>query len=170
MPYCPTPQHLLHMQEGVNLLSLKTFGELKRPGYLNSLRNYSQTHNSDVRWCKISSRYVIDKRKEGGGGYDTSSPISLSSIFYYQALQENYIFWTIFVIKFFKQAGECCYLLKWLFLWVIQSFMSLNIKHRNLWCTGILSVCIGQKCCMPSCIYLRFTSAGMRDTCIWTLM
>ena len=26
-PYCPTPQHLLHMQEGVNLLSVKTFGE-----------------------------------------------------------------------------------------------------------------------------------------------
>ena len=24
-PYCPTPQHLLHLDEGVNLLSLKTF-------------------------------------------------------------------------------------------------------------------------------------------------
>ena len=23
-PYCPTPQHLLHMQEGVNLLGWKT--------------------------------------------------------------------------------------------------------------------------------------------------
>ena len=27
-PYCPAPQHLLHMQ-GVNLLSLKTFDESK---------------------------------------------------------------------------------------------------------------------------------------------
>ena len=33
-PYCPTPQHLLHMQEGVNLLSVKTFGESKCLGYL----------------------------------------------------------------------------------------------------------------------------------------
>ena len=24
-PYCSTPQHKLHMQEGVNLLSLKTY-------------------------------------------------------------------------------------------------------------------------------------------------
>ena len=36
-PYCPTPQHLLQMQKGVNLLSLKTFGESKCPGYLNFL-------------------------------------------------------------------------------------------------------------------------------------
>ena len=36
-PYCPTPQHLLHMQEGVNLLSLITLGESKRPGYLKFL-------------------------------------------------------------------------------------------------------------------------------------
>ena len=36
-PYCPTPQHLLHMQKGVNLLSLKTVDELKCPGYLNFL-------------------------------------------------------------------------------------------------------------------------------------
>ena len=35
-PYCPTPQHLLHMQ-GVNLLSLMTFGESKCHVYLNSL-------------------------------------------------------------------------------------------------------------------------------------
>ena len=36
-PYCPTTQHLLHMQEGVNLLSLMTFDESKCPGYLNFL-------------------------------------------------------------------------------------------------------------------------------------
>ena len=52
-PYCPTPQHFLHMQEGVNLQSLKT-GESKCPGYLHFLWNYSQTHNSGVSWytCK----------------------------------------------------------------------------------------------------------------------
>ena len=36
-PYCPTPQHLLHMQEGVNLLSLMTVDESKCSGYLNFL-------------------------------------------------------------------------------------------------------------------------------------
>ena len=36
-PYCPTPQHLLHMPKRVNFLSLKTFGESKCPGYLNFL-------------------------------------------------------------------------------------------------------------------------------------
>ena len=36
-PYRPTPLHLLHMQEGVNLLSLKTFGESKCHVYPNSL-------------------------------------------------------------------------------------------------------------------------------------
>ena len=30
--YCPTLQHLLHMQNGVNLLSFKTFGQSKCPG------------------------------------------------------------------------------------------------------------------------------------------
>ena len=35
MPYCPTLQNLLHIEKGVNLLSLKTFGESKCPGYLN---------------------------------------------------------------------------------------------------------------------------------------
>ena len=36
-PYCPTPQHLLHNQERVNLLILMTFDESKCPGYLNFL-------------------------------------------------------------------------------------------------------------------------------------
>ena len=47
-PYCPTPQHLLHMYEGVSLLSLKTFGVSKCSGYLSFLLIYSQTHDSDV--------------------------------------------------------------------------------------------------------------------------
>ena len=36
-PYCPTTQHLLHMQEGVNLLSLMPFDKSKCAGYLNFL-------------------------------------------------------------------------------------------------------------------------------------
>ena len=48
-PYCPTPQHLLHIQDRGNLLSLKTSDESKCPGYLNFLENYSQTHYSEVR-------------------------------------------------------------------------------------------------------------------------
>ena len=34
-PYCPTPQHVLHMQEGFHLLRLMTFSESKCPGYLH---------------------------------------------------------------------------------------------------------------------------------------
>ena len=33
--------------------------------------------------------------------------------------------------SFFKQAGKCCYLLNGYFLWVSQSLMSLNSRHRN---------------------------------------
>ena len=82
-PYCPTPQHLLHMQKGVNLLSLKTFGESKCPAYLVFLWNYSHTHYSDVRWC--TSKWKLchrQKKKRRGEVYKTSSPISLSNTFY----------------------------------------------------------------------------------------
>ena len=57
-PYCPTPQHLLHMQKG-----LMTFGESKSPGYLNFLWKYSQTHYNDAQ---VSERWTIDERKYGG--------------------------------------------------------------------------------------------------------
>ena len=33
--------------------------------------------------------------------------------------------------SFFKQADKCCYLLNGYFLWVSQSLMSLNSRHRN---------------------------------------
>ena len=82
MLYCPTPQHLLQMKEGVNLLSLKTFGESKCPGYLNFLWNYSQTHYSDVRWCTSKLTLGHRQKKRGGGSNNTSSPTSLSNIFY----------------------------------------------------------------------------------------
>ena len=90
-PYCPTTQHLLHIQEGVNLLRLKTFGKSKCTGYLNFLWNYSQTHNSDVRWC--TSKWTLGHRRKKGG-INTSSPISLSNIFYTKPYKE---------IKFFRQ-------------------------------------------------------------------
>ena len=73
-PYCPTPQHLLHMQEGFNLLRLMTFSESQCPGYLNFLWNFSQTHYSDVRWC--TSKWTLDNRlkKRGGGGITPRLP------------------------------------------------------------------------------------------------
>ena len=83
-PYCPTPQHLLHMQKKVNFLSLKTFGESKCPGYLNFLWNYSQTHYSDVKWCTSKWRCAIDERK---GGSNNSPPISFHcTIFFIQSM------------------------------------------------------------------------------------
>ena len=46
------------------------------------------------------------------------------------------------ILKFFKQAGNSRILMllfvKWFFLWVSQSFMSLNIRHRN--CVIVLCV------------------------------
>ena len=33
-PYCPTPQHLLHLDEGVNFTKFEDFCESKYPGYL----------------------------------------------------------------------------------------------------------------------------------------
>ena len=80
-PYCPTPLHLLHTQEGVNLLSLKTFGESKCHVYLNSLWNNSHTHYSDVRWC-TSERWVIDERKRGRESITPRLPFPYPNIFY----------------------------------------------------------------------------------------
>ena len=40
--------------------------------------------------------------------------------------------------SFFKQAGKCCYLLNGYFLWVSQSLMSLNSRHRNCVIYGYL--------------------------------
>ena len=71
-PYCPTTQHLLHMQEGVNLLSLMTFDESKCPEYLNFLWNYSQTHYIDVRWC--TSKWTLGHRRKKKGGITPRLP------------------------------------------------------------------------------------------------
>ena len=49
-PYCPTPQHLLHLQEGVNLLCLKTFSESKCPGYQNFLLKLLP---DALQWCEM---------------------------------------------------------------------------------------------------------------------
>ena len=72
-PYCPTPQHLLHMQEGVNLLNLMTFGESKCPGHL--LFFEITLRRITVMWyyAQVSVRWAIDEIK---GGYNTSSLIS----------------------------------------------------------------------------------------------
>ena len=96
-PYGPKTQHLLHMQEGVNLLSWKIFGEWKCPKYLNSLWNYSHTHYSDVRRCTSKWTLGHRRKKKGGGGMTPRLPFHYP-IFFFQAWQENYIFCTIFVV------------------------------------------------------------------------
>ena len=80
-PYCTTPQHLLHMQEGVKLLSLKTFGESKCPGYLNCLWNYSQAHYTYGRWC--TSKWTLGHNRKKNRGCITSHMISHFIIQYY---------------------------------------------------------------------------------------
>ena len=90
-PYCPTPQHLLHMQKGVNLLSLKTFDESKCPGYLNFLLNYSQALYSDVRWC--TSKWTLGHtRKKRKGGITPRLPFHYPNIFYTKTDKKIYIF------------------------------------------------------------------------------
>ena len=69
----------------VNLLNLKTSGESKCPGYLNFLWNYSQMHDSEVRW--FTSKWMLGHRQKKRGGDNTSSPISYL-IFFIQASQE----------------------------------------------------------------------------------
>ena len=85
------------------------------------------------------------------------------------------------ILKFFKQAGNLriCVLLfvKWFFLWVSQSFMSLNIRHRN--CVIVLCVffCVywSEMLCAhcnlhtaDSCIYARYVfEAWCRVYRVW---
>ena len=138
-----------------NLLSLKNFGESKCSGYLNSLWNYSQTHNSDVRWW--TSKFTLGYRQPERRGYNTSFPVSLSNMFYTKPGKKITFFGTIFVVfalsneldgeyieancfsnvklyicgsYSFSNKQERCSFLKWFFLWVIQSFMSLNIAQK----------------------------------------
>ena len=102
-PYCPTPQHLLHMQKEVNLLSfedcltLKKSGESKFPGYLKFLWNYSQTYYSDVRWC--TSKWKLGhSRKKKGGGITPRLPFHYPIFFKPSPTRKFIIFKTIFVL------------------------------------------------------------------------
>ena len=92
-PYCPTPQHLLHMQ-GVNLLSLKTFDESKyNITYTWILFEITLRRITVVRWCTRKWTLGHRRRKRGGG-----SPISLSNIFYTKPDKKITFFGTIFVV------------------------------------------------------------------------
>ena len=149
-----------------------------------------------VMWddAQVSERWAIDERK---GGYYTSSPISFHyPIFFIQSLTRKWHFLDKYSSYFPCQMNwirntsrqivvamlymDCiyrrnlklnfCSFFYWFSLWVSQFFMSLNIRHKNCVIYVYFSVFIGRKCCVHTCIYRRFTSAGMRDTCIWTLM
>ena len=81
MPYCPTPQNLLHIEKGMNLLSLKTFGESKCPGCLNFLWNYSQTHYRGMRWWTSKWTLGHRRKKRGEGGITPGLPFHYPILF-----------------------------------------------------------------------------------------
>ena len=83
------------MHEGVNLLSLKLFGESKCPGYLNFIWNYFRTHYSDVRWC--TRKWTLSHRRKKTGGITRRIPFSYLILFIL-SLTRNCIFWTIFIV------------------------------------------------------------------------
>ena len=125
------------MQEGVNLLSLKLYGESNCPGYLNFLWNNFRAHYIAVRWC--TSKWKLGHRWKERGGNNTS---------------------------FFKQAGNSyiwmLLFFKWFFLWVSQ-FLIIRHRHRVIvLCVFLLCLLVRNAVCtlvLPIC-------AGMLDTCM----
>ena len=127
--------------------------------------NYSQTHYSDVRWC--TSKWTLGhRRKKRGGGYNTSSPISLSIFFIPRKftflktisvvfslsneLNEEYIETSYYIVytpytacigAADPKVFQMLLFFKWFFLWVSQSFLPLNIRHRNFVIYGYF-VCV----------------------------
>ena len=53
-PYCPTPQHLLHLKEGVNLLSLKT---LVNQNILDTYIKSSWPHY--LQWYEVGWKNIV---------------------------------------------------------------------------------------------------------------
>ena len=70
-----------------------------------------------------------------------------------------------------KQAVECCYFLDGSFS-ELANPLCLSISDSKINCVIYeYFFCVyWSKCCVYTCMYRQFTSAGMRDTCIWTLM
>ena len=88
-------------------------------------------------------------------------------------------FWNFWhVLFFFKWAGNSrtgiwmFLFFKLFFLWVSQSFMSLNIRHRKLGDSFlcIFSVLIGQKCCVHTCMDLcKYEHTCMNPDVLFTV-
>ena len=142
---------------------------------------------------------TLRHRRKKRGGYNTSSPISFhcTIFFIYSLTRKGHFFrhdirriflvkwtgWRIIhrgmlykdclyrrILKFFKQADECCYF-SIVFFYKLANPLCLWISDtETVWFICIFSVFIDQKCCVNTWMYRRFTSASMRDTCIWTLM
>ena len=131
--------------------------------------------------AQVSERWVIDERK--GGGDNTSSPISLSNIFYTKPDKKITFFWqyssyfpcqmnwmknssrqivvaiytrTVYrrILKFLKQADECCYFLNGSFYELANPLCLWISGTEILWFMDIFPVCIGQKCCVHTYIHV----------------
>ena len=157
-----------------------------------------------VMWddAQVSERWAIDERKKGGGGYNTSSPISLSNIFYTKPDKKITVFiqyslyfpcqvnWmkntsrqivvrtlamytrTVYrriLIKVFQTSRWICYFLNGSFYELANPLcLWISGTSCDLW-VFFLCLLVRNVVCKLH-MYCRFTSAGMRDTCIWTLM
>ena len=113
--FIPHLTHLLHMQEEVNLLSLKLLGESKCPGYLNFLWNYS--HRSiTVMWddAQVSEHWAIDVRKGEGGLSSPCFPFHYP-IFLLPSLTRK---------LHFLDNISCIFLVKWTGWGIIQDKLS----------------------------------------------
>ena len=135
-------------------------------GYLNFLWNYSQTHVmwNDVQ---VSERWAIHVRKGGGNALSPislSNTFSTKPDIKNKHFSDNIL--CIFIVKwtgwghvetncrsninvftdcnkggsesFFQTSRRMLLSFKWLILWVSQSFMSLNSRHRNCVIYGYL--------------------------------
>ena len=70
----------LRVSRSSEFTKFESFWWIKCSGYLNFLWNYFRTHFIAVRWC--TSKWTLGHRRKKSGGYNTSSPISLSNTFH----------------------------------------------------------------------------------------
>ena len=131
---------------------MKVIGESKRPVYLNCLWNYSLTYKYDVRSCTSKWTLANIQKEKGDITFrlqfhylirfipmtflrQYSSYFSCQTNWMSNTLRQivvamlfhclyTWVYWVELWADpiFFKQRGECCYFLKWFFLWVNQAF------------------------------------------------
>ena len=89
-PFCPTPHHLLHMKEGVNLVSLMMF-------------KMSLIPNCSLKWLSDAlhwwSKWTLGhRRKKRGNNTSSFHFISLSNIFIQSLTRKGHFLDIIFVV------------------------------------------------------------------------